>query len=113
MIKFITKINNIIGDKIPFTIDVRYPKGKVTVVLIFKSKINGLSFEPLVLSDTEENIDSVFEAKVREHYDKIKEDYSDVDKFLGAKTAKESAAIEEKVETAENQQVTYEEDLDF
>ena len=86
-------VNRVTGTNTPFTFDIRYDN-KPIIIIILKSTTKEYSFEPLVI----EQIDFDFiEEKLEIHYDKIKDDYSDVEKFLGAKTAKQNEVIEEAI----------------
>ena len=93
----VKEIKRIIGEKRNFTLDMHHNEDEVTIIIIVKDLIAGISFEPFITKGKLEGMDNVFVASFEEHYTKIKDDINSVEKFLGVKTFKQSVEIKEKV----------------
>jgi hypothetical protein len=96
----IKRINKIIGKSMSFVLDVRCTnEDYYNIILTFKSNLEDISFEPLILVGDLASINDIFDGQVLEHYNKVKEDIISVEKFLGAKTAKQTDAIKKNIKT--------------
>lgn len=98
---FIKLVKQVTGKNTPFTIDIRYPnEGQLVAIVILKSTEHDISFEPLVINTEEEEFENIFLPRLEAHYEELKQDITDVEKFLGAKTAKQTKTIKEEVKEA-------------
>lgn len=95
---FIKEIKKIIGDKRDFTFDIRHHEDTVTIIVIIKDSIEGISFEPFIVNGEIKGMEDVFTASLQAHYDMLKPDLEDVEKFLGAKTIKQATTIKKEVD---------------
>ncbi|MBN2617241.1 MAG: hypothetical protein JXR64_02890 [Spirochaetales bacterium] len=83
------------------------------VIIILKSLEEDICFEPLIITANKNEIDDILPEKLEEHYEKVKNDINDVEKFLGKKTMIQTKIIQEKVKDTHVSSNDFDIDLDF